>query len=148
MKVILLKDVPKQGKKGDIIEVADGYGRNFLIKGGYAKEATASAVNAINMQKQAAVHHEKVARDTAVELAKKLDSTEVVIKVKVGSSGKLFGALNTQNIADALKKQAGVELDKRMFVLGEPIKLCGIYKVTVKPYANVSGVLTVKVEGE
>jgi len=148
MKVILLKDVPKQGKKGDIIEVADGYGRNFLIRGGHAKEATASAINAINIQKQAAAHHEKVAKDNAVELAKQLDKTEIIIKVKVGGNGKLFGALNTQNIADALRKQAGFELDKRMFVLSEPIKLCGIYKVTVKPYANISGTLTVKVEGE
>ena len=148
MKVILLKDVPKQGKKGDIIDVADGYGRNYLIKGGLATEATSSAVNAIKIKKQAEAHHEQVAKDEATALAKKLDSLEIVIKVKIGANGKLFGALNTQNVADGLASQTGIKLDKKMFVLDGPIKTCGLYSVTIKTYANISGVLTVKVEGE
>jgi len=148
MKVILLKDVPKQGKKGNIIDVADGYGRNYLIKGGFAQEATSSAINAIKIKKQAEAHHEQVAKDEATALAKKLDSLEITIKVKIGANGKLFGALNTQNIADGLAAQTNIKLDKKMFVLKEPIKNCGTYKVTVKTYANISGVLTVVVTGE
>jgi len=147
MKVILLKDVPSQGKKGELINVSDGYAKNYLFKNGLAKEATSQAINALNTQAEAAAHHKKVEKDAAIALAKQIENTPVSLKVKVGASGKLFGALNTQNISDALKK-AGLELDKKKIVLKEPIKTLGVFKLTVKPYADVSSVLTLTVEAE
>jgi len=147
MKVILSRDVPSQGKKGDLINVSDGYARNYLFKNGLAVEATSSAVNALNMQKESAAHHKREEKAAAEELAKKIAATPVTVKAKVGPGGKLFGALNTQSIADALKK-AGLELDKKKIVLPDPIKALGVYKLTVKPYADVSAVLVVTVEAD
>lgn len=145
MKVILLKDVKGQGKKNDIIEVSDGYARNFLLKNGLAKEATATNVNSINIAKKAEEHRKAVEKAEAVELAKKLGEISVTVKIKVGETGKLFGALNTQAIADAIKAQHGLEIDKKKIVLAEPIKSVGVYTVTVKPYAEVSAKLKVTV---
>ena len=144
MKVILSADVKGQGKKGDIINVSDGYARNFLFKNGLAVEATASAVNSVNIAKQAQEHRKQVEKAEALELAKKINATQVTVGVKVGENGKLFGALNTQSIADALEK-AGLPLDKKKIVLSEPIKTVGLHSVTVKPYAEVSAVLKVNV---
>lgn len=145
MKVILLKDVKGQGKKNDIIEVSDGYARNFLLKNGLAKEATATNVNSINIAKKAEEHRKAVEKAEAVELAKKLGEISVTVKIKVGETGKLFGALNTQAIADAIKAQHGLDIDKKKIVLAEPIKSVGVYTVTVKPYAEVSAKLKVTV---
>jgi len=147
MKVILTKDVPKQGKKGDLIEVSDGYARNFLFKNGLASEATSSAVNAIKIQREAQSHHKAQEKAAAQELAKTLTNTPVTIKAKVGANGKLFGALNTQSIADALQAK-GHTLDKKKIVLTEPIKTLGTHKITIKPYAEVSAVISVTVEAE
>lgn len=145
MKVILLKDVKGLGKKDDIKEVSDGYARNFLLKQGLAKEATATNVNSVNIAKKAEEHRRAVEKAEALELAKKLSATTVTIKVKVGETGKLFGALNTQAIADALAKE-GISIDKKKIVLADPIKLVGAYEVTVKPYAEVSAKLKVVVK--
>jgi len=147
MKVILLKDVTAQGKKGDIISVSDGYAKNFLIKNGLAKEATATAINNLTMQNAAVAHHKAEEKAAAIELAKKIDNTPVTLKAKVGASGKLFGAINTQSIADAMAK-AGLELDKKKIVLKDPIKTLGAHKITVKPYADVSAVLVLTVEAD
>lgn len=147
MKVILKADVKGQGKKGDVIEVSDGYARNFLLKQNLATEATASNVNAANLTKQAEAHHKALEKAAAVELVKKLEKTAVTIKVKVGGNGKLFGALNTQAIAESFLKQ-GIELDKRKIVLDEPIKTVGAHVITIKPYAEVSGKITVNVVAE
>jgi len=147
MKVILLKDVPTLGKKGDLKEVSDGYAKNYLIKNGLAKEATSQAINTLNMQAQASAHHKKVEKEAAEALAKQIEATPVTLKAKVGGSGKLFGALNTQSVAEALKK-AGIELDKKKIVLKDPIKTLGVHKITVKPYADVSAVLSLTVESE
>lgn len=145
MKVILLKDVKGLGKKDDIKEVSDGYARNFLLKTGSAKEATSTNVNSINIAKSAEQHRKSVEKAEAMELAKKLNATTVTVKVKVGETGKLFGALNTQAISDALAKM-GIELDKKKIVLADPIKSIGVYEVAVKPYAEVSAKLKVVVE--
>lgn len=144
MKVILKADVKGQGKKGDIINVSDGYARNFLFKNNLAIEASSSNVNSVNIAKQAQEHHKQVERAEAVELAKKIGETQVTVSVKVGENGKLFGALNTQSISDALA-QVGIELDKKKIVLAEPIKTVGLHVVTVKPYAEVSAKLKVNV---
>ncbi len=147
MKVILLKDVKAQGKTGDVIDVSDGYARNYLLPNNLAKPATASALNAIKISKEAEARRRKIEHDEAVELCKKLGGMTVTVKIKTGANGKLFGALNTAAISDALKS-CGVELDKKKIVLAEPIKALGRYTVTVKPFAEVSGKLNVNVVSE
>ena len=146
MKVILIKDVKAQGKKGDVINVSDGYAKNFLFKNGLAIEATSMNLNSLKISKDAAAHRKSVEKSDAEELAKKLNDMTVTIKLKVSETGKIFGALNTQSIADALAKE-GIEIDKKKIVLPEPIKTVGSHTVTVKPYAEVSAKLTVVVEG-
>ena len=145
MKVILLKDVKGQGKKNDVIEVSDGYGRNFLIKNGLATVATSTQVNSINISKAAEEKRKAAEKAEAIKLANELETKTVVVEIKTGETGKLFGALNTQAISDALKKQ-GVELDKKKIVLSDPIKSVGEYTITVKPYAEVSAKLKVIVK--
>lgn len=145
MKVILLKDVKGQGKKNDVIEVSDGYGRNFLIKNGLATVATSMQVNSINISKAAEEKRKAAEKAEAIKLAKELETKTVVVEIKTGETGKLFGALNTQAIADALKKQ-GVDIDKKKIVLSDPIKSVGEYTITVKPYAEVSAKLKVIVK--
>ena len=145
MKVILLKDVKGQGKKDDIIEVSDGYARNFLLKNNLAVQASATSVNSIKIAKAAEDHRKSVEKAEAIELAKKIETMHVVVEIKAGETGKLFGALNTQSIADALQKQ-GVSIDKKKIVLSDPIKTCGEYVITVKPYAEVSAKLKVTVK--
>ena len=147
MKVILVKDVKAQGKKGDVIEVSDGYARNFLLKNKLAIEATSVNLNSLKISNEAATHRKEVERAEAQELAKKLDGMTVTVKLKVSETGKIFGALNTQAIADALAK-VGVTVDKKKIVLPEPIKTVGSHTVVVKPYAEVSAKLKVVVEGE
>lgn len=145
MKVILLKDVKAQGKKGDIIEVSDGYARNYLIPNNLAKPATATALNSIKISKEAEERRKKIEHDEAVELCKKLAGLTVTVKIKTGANGKLFGALNTAAVSDALKAEYGIDLDKKKIVIAEPIKALGRYVVTVKPFAEVSGKLNVNV---
>ena len=146
MKVILIKDVKAQGKKGDVIEVSDGYARNFLFKNNLAIEATSVNLNSLKISKDAADHRKSVEKAEAQALAAKLNDMTVTIRLKVSETGKIFGALNTQSIADALLKE-GIEVDKKKIVLPEPIKTVGTHTVTVKPYAEVSAKLKVIVEG-
>lgn len=145
MKVILKADVKGQGKKGEIINVSDGYARNFLFKNGLAEEATATTLNSARIAAEAAEHRKAVEKAAATELKKKLDTESVTVRIKVGESGKLFGALNSQQISDALAAK-GYEVDKKKIVIAEPIKALGRYTVTVKCYAEISAKLTVIVE--
>lgn len=147
MKVILMKDVKAQGKQGDIVEVSDGYARNYLFPNDLAKPATATALNSIKIAKEAEIRRRKLEHDEAVELCKKLASMTVTVKIKTGANGKLFGSLNTAAVSDALKEH-GIELDKKKIVIAEPIKALGRYVVTVKPFAEVSGKLNVNVVAE
>ncbi len=147
MKVILLKDVKAQGKNGDIVEVSDGYARNYLFPNNLAKPATATALNSIKIAKEAEVRRRKIEHDEAVELCKKLAGLTVTVKIKTGANGKLFGALNTAAVSDALKEM-GIELDKKKIVIAEPIKSLGRYTLTIKPFAEVSGKLNVNVVAE
>ena len=142
MKVILKADVKGQGKKGEIVNVSDGYARNFLFKNNLAEEATASSVNSARIS---AEHRKAVEKAAAAELKKKLDAESITVKIKVGENGKLFGALNTQSIADALAAK-GIEVDKKKIVIAEPIKSLGRYTVTVKCYAEISAKLAVTVQ--
>ena len=145
MKVVLLQDVKGQGKKNDVINVSDGYARNFLIKNKLAVEATATMIKSLNISKAADEHRKAVEKAEAVALAKKLEGTTVVVKIKVGETGKLFGSLNTQAVADALAAQ-GITVDRKKIVIDGVIKSVGTYTVVVKPYAEVSAKIKVQVE--
>lgn len=147
MKVILQADVKGQGKKGDIVNVSDGYARNYLFKNNLAIEATASSINSIQIKKEAEEHRRKVEKAEAEALVERLKNVTLTVKIRAGENGKLFGALNTQAIADALAEQ-GISLDKKKIVLAEPIKTLGTYTVTVKPYAEVSGRVVVRLVAE
>ena len=147
MKVILLKDVKAQGKQGDIIDVSDGYARNYLFPNNLAKQATSTALNSIKIAKEAEIRRRQIEHDEAVELCKKLAGMTVTVKIKTGANGKLFGSLNTAAVSDALK-ELGIELDKKKIVISEPIKALGRYVLTVKPFAEVSGKLNVNVVSE
>ena len=146
MKVILLQDVKGKGKKGQLLEVSDGYARNFMLPRKIAVEATADAVNTMRMNDKAT--QERIAREKAeaMETAKKLRELTVVVKAKGGGAGRLFGSVTNQEIADSLKTQTGISLDKRKIVLSDPIKNVGTYTVTCKLGYEISAPLTVKIE--
>ncbi len=144
MKVILTKDVKAQGKKGDVIDVSDGYARNYLFPNGLAEPATSSALNSIKIAREAEARRRKIEHDEAVELCKRLAGLTVTVKIKTGANGKLFGALNTAAVSDALKEM-GIELDKKKIVIPEPIKALGHYTIIIKPFAEVQGKLNVNV---
>ena len=145
MKVILLQDVKGKGKKGQILEVSDGYARNFMLPKKMAIEATADAINTVKMNDKAT--QERIAREKAEALAtsKKLREMTVIVKAKGGGAGRLFGSVTNAEIADALAKQ-GIKLDKRKIVLGETIKNVGTYTATCKLGYEITAPLTVKIE--
>jgi len=147
MKVILLKDVKGQGKKGDIIEVSPGYARNFLLPGGHAQEATSANLNVANQQKAAEAHKRAVDLAAAKELAGKVKDITLKIPLKVSENGKIFGALTSQVIADELEK-INIKVDRKKIVLDTPIKTVGLHKVLIKPYSEVSAELKVEVIGK
>ena len=146
MKVILLQDVKGKGKKGQMLEVSDGYARNFMLPKKMAIEATPDAINTMKMNDKAA--KERIAKEKAEALAtsKKLREMTVTVTAKGGGAGRLFGAVTTQEIAAALEKQSGIKLDKRKLVLAENIKNVGTYTVTCKLGYEITAPLTVKIE--
>ncbi len=148
MKVILKQDVKGLGKKEDMVEVKDGYARNFLLPRGLAVEANASNIN--DMKSKKASESAKRERELAhaKELAGKLKETTVVIKSKAGENGKLFGSITNKDIADKLKSDFNIDIDKKKFVLPDTIKTLGETQVEVKLYPEVSGTLTVKIVQE
>ena len=145
MKVILLQDVKGKGKKGQMLEVSDGYARNFMLPKKLAIEATPDAINTMRMNDKAT--QERIAREKAEALAtsKKLREMTVIVKAKGGGAGRLFGSVTNAEIADALAKQ-GVKLDKRKIVLNETIKSVGTYTATCKLGYEITAPLTVKIE--
>ena len=145
MKVILLQDVKGKGKKGQMIEVSDGYARNFMLPKKLAQEATADNINTMRMNDKAT--QERIAREKAEALAlsKQLREMTVVVKAKGGGAGRLFGAVTNQEIANALEGH-GIKLDKRKIVLAENIKNVGTYTVTCKLGYEISAPLSVKIE--
>ena len=146
MKVILLQDVRGKGKKGQMLEVSDGYARNYMLPRKMAIEATADAVNTMRMNDKAT--QERIAREKAeaMETAKKLREMTVTVTAKGGGSGRLFGSITNQEIADALKAKTGVALDKRKIVIADAIKNVGTYTVTCKLGYEITAPLTVKIE--
>ena len=140
MKVILLQDVKKLGKKGEIIETAEGYGRNYLIPRGFAQEATAR-----NLKQAAAKHKAQVASDEAVVLASQLKKVELTIPVKVGEGGKVFGAITGKNISEAAKAQYDIYIDKKKVEIKDPIKSLGTYDVVIRVHPTITSVIKVHV---
>lgn len=145
MKVVLLQDVKAQGKKNDIVEVSEGYARNFLFPKKLAIPADAKAINDIKNKKSSEAHKIELERQAAKELAGKLDGITVKLCVEGGSEGRLYGAVTAKDIAEALKSQFGVEIDKRKILLDAPIKAYGTYKLDAKLYQEITGKVTVAV---
>ena len=146
MKVILLQDVKGQGKKGQLIDVSDGYGRNFLLPRKLAQEATADNVNTMKMNDKALQEKRQKEREQAVALEKVLKAMTLTVTAKGGGAGRLFGSVTNAEIADALAKQHKIELDKRKIVLKEPIKNVGTYTVVCKLGYEVNAELTVEIK--
>ena len=146
MKVILLQDVKKVGKKGDLIEAADSYARNVLLRQKLAVEANGKTMNDLKLRK---ANDEKVAEENlekAKELKELLEKSSVTVRAKTGEGDRLFGSISGKEIADAAKEQLGVELDRRKIVVDTPIKSIGTMEVAVKLHPQVKAALTVKVE--
>ena len=146
MKVILLQDVKGKGKKGQLLEISDGYARNFLLPRKLAVEATADAMNTKKMNDKAAAEKEAKERAEALEISKQLRDTVLVVTGKGGGAGRLFGSITNQEIADALKAKTGITLDKRKIVIADPIKNVGTYTVQCKLGYEITAPLTVKIE--
>lgn len=145
MKIILLQDEKKLGKKGDIIEASEGYARNYIIPKKIGVEATSQNRNDLKLQK---AHEEKVAKDQldkAKALAADIETKPVVVKIKAGEGGRAFGSVSSKEIAAAFQAQYGIELDKKKIQLPESLKNFGAYEVAVKLHPQVTGKLTVKV---
>ena len=145
MKVILTLDVKGSGKKGELINAADGYARNFLLPKGLAVEANNQAMDELKAKEASKQHKIQVEREAAMEASKKLEGKTVQIKAKAGAGGKLFGAVTNKEISEGLKAQYGVDIPKQKIVLDEPIKAYGSYQVKAKLGFEVSGTVYVTV---
>ena len=139
MKVILQQDVRGKGKKGQMIEVAEGYGRNYLLPRKLAIEATADNVNTMRMNDKATAERQAKERAEAFEISQKLREINVTVACKGGGSGKLFGSVTSQEISDSLKAQTGINIDRRKIVIAEPIKTVGQYTVKCKLGYEITG---------
>ena len=145
MKVIFNTDVKGQGRKGELKEVSSGYARNYLIPRGLAAEATTDNINAMKQKEKAKAAQAAREKAQAEENAKKLGAVQVVIRAKAGGAGKLFGAVTSQEISDALKEQFGIEIEKNKIIQAEPIKTFGSYQVKAKLGYEISGTVNVLV---
>lgn len=148
MKVVLLADVKGHGKKGEVVEASDGYARNFLFPKGLAKEATKGALNEVKSKNDAKAYHKEQEILAAKETAAKLEGCKVTIKSKAGENGKLFGKVTNQNVAEAIKYQLHVVVDKRKVQIPDGIKTTGDHSVEIKVYPEISAKITVEVVGE
>lgn len=146
MKVILLEDVKSLGKKGQVVDVSDGYARNFVLPKKLGIEANNKNMNDLKLRK---ANEEKIAKEqleAAQAFAAEMESKEVVVSIKSGEGGRTFGSVSSKEIAEAAKAQCGMEIDKKKIQLTETIKNLGIYEVTVKLHPKVSGKLKVRVQ--
>ncbi len=146
MKVILLEDVKSLGKKGEIVNINDGYARNFVLPKKLGVEATSKNMNDLKLQK---ANEEKVAKEhleAAQAFAKEMENDHVVVSIKAGEGGRTFGSVSSKEIATAYKEQCGKEIDKKKIILPEPIKGFGVYEVSVRLHPKVTGILKVKVQ--
>ncbi len=146
MKVILLEDVKSLGKKGQVVDVSDGYARNFVLPKKLGIEANSKNMNDLKLQK---ANEERIAKEqleAAQAFAAEMENKEVVVSIKSGEGGRTFGSVSSKEIAEAAKAQCGMEIDKKKIQLTEAIKNLGVYEVTVKLHPKVSGKLRVKVQ--
>lgn len=148
MKVIFLKDVKGQGKKGDVKELSEGYVRNFLLPQGLAKLASDGNLKTLEVQNASEVKRKEKEKADAIELGKRLEELKIVIKAKAGEGGRLFGAITSKQIAEALAAQAGVKIDKRKIELEDAIRTLGVTLVPAKLHVDVKAKLNVHVTEE
>lgn len=148
MKVILKEDVKSLGKKGEIVNVNDGYARNFILKTNKGVEATAKNLNDLKLKKANNEKLEKEQYEAAKELGKKLEEGKIEVSIKTGEGGKAFGSVSSKEIAAEVKAQMELEIDKKKVVLKEPLKSLGTFKVPVKLHPKVTAELTVEVKEE
>lgn len=145
MKVILLKDVKGQGKKGDVVKVSAGYARNYLIKNNLAQEATPGNLKTLKLQQQKVEQAEEAEKERAIELKEKLSNLTVELSAKAGSQGRLFGSITNQQIASELKKKHNIKVDRRKIELDQPIRSLGHTEVPVRLHPEVVGSIKVHV---
>lgn len=145
MKVILLQDVKALGKKGDVVEVSEGYARNMLLKKGLGKEATGKNMNDLKLQKANAEKIAREALEAAQKLGEEMSGKEIRIPVKTGEGGRVFGSVSSKEIAEEIKKQLGYEVDKKKIQLDTPIKALGVTNVAVKLHTKVTAEIKVHV---
>ena len=146
MKVILTQDVRGQGKRGQMIEVSDGYARNFLLPRRLAQEATADNINTMRMNDKATQERQAKERAEALELRNRMKDMTVVVTAKGGGAGRLFGSVTNTEVSEALAKQAGIQLDKRKIILDEPIKSVGVCTVKCKLGYEINAELKIEVK--
>ncbi len=146
MQVILLKDVKGQGKKGQMVNVSDGYARNYLLPKGMAEIASKSNINVLKGKQESLEYKKKVELEEANAIAEKMKEIKVVLKAKAGENGKLFGSITSKDVSEALTQQHHIKLDKKKFVMPDGIKTLGTTIVDVKIYSGVVGKLSVVVD--
>ena len=146
MKVILKQDVKGLGKKEQMVEASDGYARNFLLPRGLAVEATSSNVNIMKTKKEAEAQKKDREIAQAKDLAKKIKDITVTLKVKAGENGKLFGSITSKDVAEALKSQQKLDIDKKKLIMPDSLKAVGTFEVEVKLYPEINSKFTVKIE--
>lgn len=145
MKVILTQDVKAQGKKGDVIDVSDGYARNFLLARKLAVIADAKALNEVKNKEASRLHKIEVERAAASEIAAKLQSVQVKIPASAGADDRLYGSITAKDICEALEQQHGIVIDRRKLSISDPIRAFGSYTVEAKLYPEVTGRISVLV---
>lgn len=148
MKVILTQDIKGKGKKDQLVEVSDGYARNYLLPKGLAKEATNTNINIMNGKNDSEEHRRKVALEEAEATKARMEQVEVVLTAKAGENGKLFGSITSKDVSEALTMQHHIKIDKKKFVLPDGIKSLGTITVDVKIHQGVTGKLKVTVKGQ
>ena len=147
MKVILLEDIKGKGKKDQVLEVSDGYARNYLFKNKLAIEADAKALNELAGKEAARQHKHDVEKAAALEVAKQLEALTLVLHHEAGKDNKLYGAITTKEIVQQLKQDCGIEVDKKKLSLDAPIKTFGTYKIKAKLFTDVAATITVQIVG-
>ena len=146
MKVILNQDIKGQGKKGQLVEVSDGYARNYLLPKKLASEANNTNINILHGKNESEAYHQQMAFEEAVAQKEKMDQIEVILTAKAGENGKLFGSITSKDVAEALTAQHHIKIDKKKFVMPDGIKLLGTTNVEVKIHPGVVGNLKVTVK--
>lgn len=144
MKIIFIKDLKGQGKKGEIKEVSDGYANNFLISKGYAQLATQGVINQVEQEKNSEQRKKDLLKEQAHQLANKMKTITITMRAKAGEGGKLFGAITSKQVADELEKQK-ILVDKRKILLEEPIRTLGVHLIQIKVHQEITASLSVHV---